>query len=75
MKQNKGGGAREESQWLRALASLPEDLSSILSIHKDIYNIYHSSSRGSNAFFQFPHQAHKWYTHTHKTPIHIQQSF
>ena len=56
------------TQWLRAVAALPEVLSSIPSTHMVVHNhLYNYSSRGSGAFsFDCQrHQGHKWYTDIH----------
>jgi hypothetical protein len=37
-KKIKGGGGREMTQWLRALAPLPENLGSVSSTHMEVHN-------------------------------------
>lgn len=67
-------GPREITQWLRALAALSENLSSLPKIHM-VAAISNSSSRGSDAPFWSPWTLHALGTQTYaaKHPVRIKQ--
>ena len=66
--------AGEMAQLLRALAALPEDVSSIPSIHMVATTVYNCSSKGSEPSFGFRKHAQRTDMRAGKIPIYIKQS-